>query len=93
MVLPSKHPTGSAQGEQRGNLFDWLERLLQKQSKMLPLHMTVIHKAEHGRSTGGGAFGASCGAAGSSCGVRRSDPSSSARLRFIEKEHGGFGVC
>ncbi|CAK9037773.1 unnamed protein product [Durusdinium trenchii] len=32
-------------GEQRGNLFDWLERLLQKQSKMLPLHMTVIHKA------------------------------------------------
>ena len=54
MVLPSKHPTGSAQGEQRGNLFDWLERLLQKQSKMLPLHMTVIHKAEHGRSTGGG---------------------------------------
>jgi len=31
-------------GEQRGNLFDWLERLLQKQSKMLPLHMAAIHK-------------------------------------------------
>lgn len=31
-------------GEQRGNLFDWLEKLLQKQSKMLPLHMAAIHK-------------------------------------------------
>lgn len=35
-------------GEQRGNLFDWLEKLLQKQSKMLPLHMTAIHKLRLG---------------------------------------------
>ena len=31
-------------GDTRGNLFDWLEKLLQKQSKMLPLHMAAIHK-------------------------------------------------
>ena len=32
-------------GSQRGSLFDWLEGLLQKQEKMLPLHMKVIHQA------------------------------------------------
>lgn len=32
-------------GSQQSSLFDWLEGLLQKQEKMLPLHMKVIHQA------------------------------------------------